>query len=78
MHIIPALGHIELQKLDGTAIDRFYATLGNKASLTRRQMHAVLRMILNSAVKAKKIARSPIANVDHTQGQTPRRDRGSR
>jgi Phage integrase, N-terminal SAM-like domain len=25
-HIIPSIGHIELQNLDGTAIDRFYAS----------------------------------------------------
>ena len=64
-HIIPALGAIELQKLDGTAIDKFYGSLTG-ASMTRRSIHAVLRMVLGSAVKAKKIARSPIADVQTT------------
>lgn len=73
VHIIPALGHIELQKLDGTAIDKFYASRRDKADMTRRQIHAVLRMILNSAVKAKKIARSPLSDIETTP-KAKRRD----
>ncbi len=72
-HITPGLGHIELQKLDGTAIDKFYASRRDKADMTRRQIHAVLRMILNSAVKAKKIARSPISDIETTP-KAKRRD----
>ena len=41
--------------------------------MTRRQIHAVLRMILNSAVKAKKIARNPIADIETTP-KAKRRD----
>jgi integrase len=72
-HIIPGLGSIELQKLDGSAIDKFYASRRDKADMTRRQIHAVLRMILNSAVKAKKIARNPIADIETTP-KAKRRD----
>lgn len=72
-HIIPGLGHLELQKLDGTAIDKFYASRRDKADMTRRQIHAVLRMILKSAVKAKKIARSPITDIETTP-KAKRRD----
>jgi len=41
-HIIPGLGSIELQKLDGSVIDRFYATRREKglASLT---LHHITR-----------------------------------
>ena len=72
--IIPELGAIELQKLDGTAIDKFYAGLARKAPLTRRAVHAVLRMILASAVRAKKLSRSPIIDVE-TAPKTQRRDK---
>lgn len=62
-----------MQKLDGTAIDKFYASRRDKADMTRRQIHAVLRMILNSAVKAKKIARNPISDIETTP-KAKRRD----
>ena len=63
-HIIPGLGTIELQKLDGSAIDRFYASRRERglASLTLHHIHSLLRQVLASAVKAKKIARSPIGD----------------
>ncbi len=74
-HIIPGLGSTELQKLDGSAIDRFYATRREKglASLTLHHIHSLLRQILASAVKAKKLARSPIADIE-TKPKAKRRD----
>jgi integrase len=70
-HIIPMLGSIPLQKLDGKAIDRFYAHLrkadrrhgGGLASVSLHNVHRMLSQLLKSAVKAKLIARSPIDDV---------------
>ena len=75
-HIIPGLGSIELQKLDGSAIDRFYATRREKglAPLTLHHIHSLLRQVLASAVKAKKLARSPIADIE-TAPKAKRRDK---
>ena len=65
VHIIPSLGGIALQSLDGAAIDRFYANLRNKrlASQTLRHIHTLLGQVLASAVKAKKLVRSPIEDI---------------
>ncbi len=74
-HIVPGLGPIELQKLDGPAIDRFYATRRKAAlaPLTQHHIHSLLRQILASAVKAKKLARSPISDIE-TKPKAKRRD----
>jgi integrase len=75
-HILPELGRIELQKLDGTAIDAFYASrrkLG-LAALTMHNIHSLLTLILASAVKAKRLVRSPIADVE-TKPKAKRRDK---
>ena len=64
-HIVPGLGSIALQSLDGTAIDRLYASrrkLG-RSSLTLHHIHTLLGQILASAVKAKKLVRSPMADI---------------
>ena len=65
-HIIPNVGDVELQKLDGPQIDSFYATLsksgrrdgnGGLSPQTVRHIHRLLSLILASAVKAKKLDR---------------------
>jgi integrase len=69
-HIIPGLGVGPLQKLDGKAIDRFYAHLrkdgrrygGGVSAVTLHNIHRMLAQLLKS-VKAKLIARSPIDDV---------------
>ena len=55
-----------MQRLDGSAIDRFYASRRERglASLTLHHIHSLLRQVLASAVKAKKIARSPIGDIE--------------
>jgi integrase len=75
-HILPGLGSIELQKLDGTAIDRFYASRREMglAPLTLHHIHSLLGLILASAVKAKKLARSPKADIQ-TKPKPRRRDK---
>jgi integrase len=70
-HIIPHLGEVPLQALDGAGVDRFYAHLrtnghrygGGLSSMTAHHVHTLLTQILASAVKARKLARSPIGDV---------------
>jgi len=71
-HVIPVLGHIALQKLEGTHIDAFYAHLrakgrrdgkGGLAPATVAHIHKVLTQILKSALKARKLRRSPMDDV---------------
>ena len=74
-HIVPHLGGVELQKLDGTHIDRFYHHLLSKGRLngagglsgqTVQHIHRVLFQILASAVKARKLRNSPMDAVQTT------------
>jgi integrase len=74
-HIIPNIGGVELQKLDGPQIDIFYATLsksgrrdgnGGLSPQTVRHIHRLLSLILASAVKAKKLTASPMVAVQTT------------
>ena len=72
LHIAPALGTVEIQKLDGSRIDAFYARLatagridgkGGLSPQTCRHIHRLLSQILGSAVKAGKLRTSPMAAV---------------
>src|SRR5262245_32568416 len=74
-HIIPQIGEIPLQKLDGTAIDTFYAHLrttgrrdgkGGLSSQTVQHVHRLLSQILKSAVKGRKLKSSPMGAVQTT------------
>jgi len=75
-HIIPGIGAIELQKLDGSAIDSFYASRREMglAPLTLHHVHSLLGQILASAVKAKKLNRSPKSDIQ-TKPKPKRRDK---
>jgi integrase len=69
-HIIPGVGAIPLQKLDGKTIDKFYAHIlknghrfgGGLSSVTLHNVHRMLSL-LSSAVKARLLPRSPLAEV---------------
>jgi integrase len=71
IHIIPGLGHVALRELDGKTIDAFYADRrgngrrygGGLSSSTMGNLHRLLALILKSATKAKKLATSPIDEV---------------
>ena len=74
-HIIPQLGAIEIQKLDGPRIDAFYNHLltsgrrngrGGLSAQTVRHIHRLLSQILSSAVKAQKLRHSPMVAVQTT------------
>jgi integrase len=74
-HIIPQIGRVALQKLDGTRIDEFYQHLraagrrdgkGGLAAQTVQHIHRLLSQILSSAVKARKLRQSPMEAVQTT------------
>jgi integrase len=74
-HIVPAIGAVALQKLNGTRIDAFYAHLrtagrrdgkGGLAPQTVQHIHMLLSQILASAVKAQKLRQSPMVAVQTT------------
>jgi integrase len=74
-HIIPQIGAVALQKLDGERIDAFYNHLrragrrdgkGGLSPQTVLHIHRLLSQILASAVRAKKIRVSPIGAVQTT------------
>jgi integrase len=71
-HILPELGAIGLQKLDGATIDRLYARCRERglAPVTVGNLHAVLKRILKSAVN--KLASSPMERVQTEPGTKPR------
>jgi integrase len=70
-HIVPGLGDVPLQDLDGPALDRFYAGLrkdGRRdgkglSSMTVKHIHRLLSQLLSSAVKARKIRQSPLGDI---------------
>jgi integrase len=71
-HIGPKLGAIKLQKLDGSTLDAFYQHLrtkgriddkGGLAPATVAHIHKLLTQILKSAIKAKRLRRSPMDDV---------------
>lgn len=60
-HIIPALGHLQLNQLTREHIQAFYASLLDKglAPGTVKQVHSVLSIALRQAVRYEIIARNP-------------------
>lgn len=70
VHILPALGHVPLNKLEPETLDSFYAGLkrGNgRAPLsvaTTRQVHAIVRAALNQAVRWRWIPQNPALLAD--------------
>ena len=81
-HIIPGLGEIALQSLDGPTLDRFYARCRTKgrrdgkglSPMTVRHVNALLSQVLKSAVLASLIASSPIAKAQ-TKPKKPKRSK---
>lgn len=74
-HLVPHLGRLALQKLEGTRIDTFYQHLrtagridgnGGLSPQTVQHIHRLLSQILASAVKAKKLRQSPMEAVQTT------------
>src|SRR5581483_7356472 len=71
-HIVPALGHVQLQELDGRHLDRLYATLlatggheGRPLSpKTVRNVHVVLRKALADATRKRYVTRNVALDAD--------------
>ena len=62
LHVLPALGSLKLQEVDGTHIDRLYRGL-QCAPRTARQIHSTLNACLTSAVRVKKLVVNPMQTV---------------
>src|SRR5262245_58902682 len=73
-HILPELGEIELQKLDASAIDRLYTRCRERglSPVTISNLHSVLKRILKSALKAGKLAYSPMDRIQTEPNAKPR------
>jgi len=73
-HILPELGEIELQKLDASAIDRLYTRCRKRglSPVTVSNLHSVLKRILKSALKAGKLAYSPMDRIQTEPNAKPR------
>jgi integrase len=70
VHVLPVLGHRPLQKLQATEIDALYTALAetteNKRALAPATLHGVhvtLSSCLSTAVRTRKLAKSPIADL---------------
>lgn len=65
-HILPALGSIELRKLNNLTIQRFYNSLTTGShplsSKTVKNIHSILHKALEQAVKAGQLERNPADN----------------
>jgi integrase len=60
-HVLPTLGQRPLQKLQAAEIDALYTALGDKlAPATLHGVHVTLSSCLSTAVRTRKIAKSPI------------------
>ena len=65
-HILPELGHIQLQKLTSEHIDVFYAKLLSKGKSPKsiKDIHGIVRSALQYAVKKKRLPRNVADDVD--------------
>src|SRR5690606_5258049 len=71
-HIIPALGHIRLQKLDSNTIDRFYSSLeGKLAPATIMKIHTILLSALSKAKVDGIIKQNPAKNATPPRVEDP-------
>ena len=60
VHVKPAIGGVQLQKLDAAHLNRLYAQLGEKLSVrTVRYIATILHRALGDAVKSDRIVRNP-------------------
>jgi hypothetical protein len=64
VHVLPVLGHRPLQKLQSSEIDALYTALADKmAPTTLNSVHVTFTSCLNTAVRARKIAKNPMADL---------------
>ena len=78
-HIVPALGHVPLQRLTRAQLTAFYRFLldhghrggGGLAAKTVRNIHGELHAALRDAVRWGHVARNVAASADLPKGMTP-------
>ncbi len=71
-HIVPALGHLPLQEISATHIDRFYADLldhgsargGGLSAKSVRNVHIIIRKALADATRKRLVARNVAIDAD--------------
>ena len=64
VHVIPALGGRQLQKLQSTEIDALYTRLAEKISpRTAHHIHNVFGSCLRTATRSRKLSRNPMLDV---------------
>ncbi|MFL5628161.1 MAG: tyrosine-type recombinase/integrase [Ktedonobacteraceae bacterium] len=65
-HILPALGHIHLQKLTAEHIDTFYAKLlkQGKSPKSIKDIHGIVHVALQYAVKRKRLSKNVANDID--------------
>lgn len=65
-HILPGLGHIQLQKLTSEHIDAFYAKLlkNGKSPKSIKDLHGILHVALQYAVKKKRLPKNVADDAD--------------
>lgn len=66
LHVIPALGHVKLQRLTPDHLDRFYADLmqSGLAPKTVRNVHTILHKALKDAVRKNLVVRNVADSAD--------------
>lgn len=72
-HVLPELGAIELQRLDAAVVDRLYMLCRKRglSPVTLSNLHSLLKRILKSAVRAGKLASSPMDRIQSEPNAKP-------
>lgn len=64
LYVLPAIGGLKLQRLRSTDIERLYAGLEKRlAQRTLHLLHCTLGACLGTAVRSRKLARSPVSDM---------------
>jgi integrase len=73
-HIVPALGHLRLQKLTPADIDRLYRRMEDAATIaprTRHHVHTVFSALLAAALRRGEIKTSPMVRISTVPDPNP-------
>lgn len=71
-YVLPALGHIPIQKLTTTQVDHLYINLERRVSVTTvRHVHVALKACLATAVRKGRLLKNPAANADPPRSKAP-------
>jgi integrase len=71
-YVLPALGHVAVQKLTPTQIDQLYINLERRLSVTTvHHTHVALKACLAVAVRKAKLLKNPAASADPPHARAP-------